>query len=283
MISNYIPKNKGDRFFMRLHTLTILLLLMAAPANAQGMDEPQIRVRLLPGVTGAGDLPEVPGGLQWTLSEGWYTYWRTPGDSGQAPVFDWAGSQNVRDVKIFWPVPTRVEAMGMYSYVYDKNTLMPMTIIPENPGQPVVLSLNIQALVCKKICIPHQMSAKLTLPAGRAEPTTHQSAISIASESLPRAQESSDLRLDTAVMAKDALVFTAYSQTGFDGADIFIETPDISLSAPPQITPDPANPNTAIIRIPAPQGYDLTGELFGKQIKTTMVHQGIATEKDFSF
>ena len=38
-------------------------------------------------------------GLKITLSPGWKTYWKQPGETGLVPHFDWTGSKNVSAVK----------------------------------------------------------------------------------------------------------------------------------------------------------------------------------------
>ena len=45
-------------------------------------------------------------GLKITLSPGWKTYWKQPGETGLVPHFDWTGSKNVSAVKVLWPHPS---------------------------------------------------------------------------------------------------------------------------------------------------------------------------------
>src|SRR5436309_12799736 len=40
------------------------------------------------------------GGIAFQLQPGWKTYWRTPGDSGVPPRFDFSKSENIEAVKI---------------------------------------------------------------------------------------------------------------------------------------------------------------------------------------
>src|ERR1700686_4404393 len=61
-------------------------------------------VRLLAGPgSGAGLL----GGLALQLQPGWKAYWRTPGDSGVPPRFDFSKSDNIEAVTVLWPAPTK--------------------------------------------------------------------------------------------------------------------------------------------------------------------------------
>src|SRR5258708_32819470 len=62
-------------------------------------------VRLLAGSRSGGVLL---GGIAVQLQPGWKTYWRTPGDSGVPPRFDFSKSGNVEAVTGFWPGPAKV-------------------------------------------------------------------------------------------------------------------------------------------------------------------------------
>jgi suppressor for copper-sensitivity B len=246
--------------------------------------EPVLKATLISGVAGTGDMPELPGGMEISLAPGWHTYWRTPGDSGLAPRFDWSSSKNVKDVRVQWPVPKRKEEAGLFVYAYDQDVMLPLVIIPEEPGKEVTLTANIQALVCLKICIPQTVTSTLVIPAGDAVPTSSQSRLEMARARVPLpADEQSGLRLETAVLGMEHIVFTAFSDQGFQGADIFIETNGMSLSSPPEILPDTSSPNRAIIRVNAPPGSDLTSSFLGSTIRATLVKGETATEKEFYF
>src|ERR1700682_6700506 len=45
------------------------------------------------------------GGIAFRLQPGWKTYWRTPGDSGVPPRFDFSKSENVEAVHVLWAAP----------------------------------------------------------------------------------------------------------------------------------------------------------------------------------
>ena len=77
--------------------MTLLAALLASPAVATTQDD-VLAGTLLPGwqIEGGGQMAA----LQLTLAPGWKTYWRSPGDAGIPPSFDWSGSQNVKSVRI---------------------------------------------------------------------------------------------------------------------------------------------------------------------------------------
>src|ERR1700709_2953748 len=63
-------------------------------------------VRLL---AGSRSGPVLLGGIAFQLQPGWKTYWRTPGDSGVPPRFDFSKSDNVEAVMVLWPAPLKFD------------------------------------------------------------------------------------------------------------------------------------------------------------------------------
>jgi DsbC/DsbD-like thiol-disulfide interchange protein len=217
-------------------------------------------------------------GLDITLADGWYTYWRMPGDNGLAPKFDWTGSANVRGVEISWPAPSRFTVMDMHSFGYRNHVLLPLQITPENPDAPVTLDLKLDLVVCHEICVPQ--SLHVTGDSAVQEKRL----LDDAKESLPQLENSEDLGMTAAVLGKESLVITAYAKGGFQkDADIVIETPGPLLTAPPQILIDEKDQTRAVLKVIAPVGMDLTKELFGKEATIVLIHGGKSLERNFSF
>lgn len=217
-------------------------------------------------------------GLQIDLKDGWYTYWRMPGDNGLAPKFDWTESENVKRVDISWPVPSRYTVTDMHSFGYSDHVLLPLTVTPENPDLPTRLDAKIDIVVCHEICIPE--SLHITDDSLKNE----KEALVKAKKELPLLENSDDLGISAAVLGKEALVITAYAKGGFHkDADVIVETPSPLLTTPPQILIDEKNPDQAVLKIVAPAGLDLTKELFGKEATILLLHGGKAVEKNFSF
>src|ERR1700692_930040 len=64
-------------------------------------------------------------GIAFQLQPGWKTYWRTPGDSGVPPRFDFAKSDNIEAVTILWPAPGKFpEGAGGNSLGYHHTALL---------------------------------------------------------------------------------------------------------------------------------------------------------------
>jgi len=117
-------------------------------------------VRLLAGSRSGGVLL---GGIAIQLDPGWKTYWRTPGDSGVPPRFDFSKSDNVEAVTVLWPAPTKFDdGAGGFSLGYKKQVVLPLRIVAKNNDKPVTLRVAINYAVCDKLCIPVEASSELT-------------------------------------------------------------------------------------------------------------------------
>src|SRR3954462_15184157 len=92
------------------------------------------------------------GDMAIQLQPGRHTYWRTPGDSGVPPRFDFSKSENVEAVTVLWPAPAKFEdGAGGYSFGYRDQIVMPLRIVPKNADKPVRLRAAIDYAVCEKI------------------------------------------------------------------------------------------------------------------------------------
>jgi DsbC/DsbD-like thiol-disulfide interchange protein len=137
-----------------------LLALIASPAFATTQDD-ILSATLLPGwVTADGTHMAA---LQLTMAPGWKTYWRSPGDAGIPPSFDWSGSTNMRDVRYHWPSPTVFDTNGLRSIGYHDVLILPVEITPVDPAQPVMLQGQVDIGVCKDICIPATVQVSVAL------------------------------------------------------------------------------------------------------------------------
>ncbi len=109
--------------------------------------------------------------LDLQLAPQWKTYWRSPGDAGIPPQFDWTGSENVASVRFHWPAPDVFRTNGMQSIGYHDALVLPIEVTPVDPSRPVRLRARVDLGVCKDICMPASLdlAADLTLP-GASDP-----------------------------------------------------------------------------------------------------------------
>lgn len=139
------------------------LALLAAPALATTQDD-VLQAQIRPGwqTENGGYMAAV----ELQLAPGWKTYWRSPGDAGIPPSFDWSGSQNVKSIRLHWPAPKVFESNGMQSIGYDEQLVLPVEVTPEDPSRPVRLSVAMELGVCDEICLPAEveLTSLLTAP-----------------------------------------------------------------------------------------------------------------------
>jgi len=136
----------------KLAALLLAVVAVAPSARAgDGIDQ-FVRIEVLDGGPTARGTHMAA--LRLTLSDGWKTYWRAPGEAGIPPSFDWRGSRNLRDVSITWPAPEVFSANGMRTIGYKRQLVLPVEVTPERNGQPVRLHGRIEFGLCSDVCIP---------------------------------------------------------------------------------------------------------------------------------
>lgn len=102
------------------------------------------------------------GGIALQLQPGWHTYWRSPGDSGVPPRFDFSKSDNIEAVTVLWPAPAEFDdGAGGHSLGYHDQLVLPLRIVTKNADKPVTLRADVSYAVCEKICIPVDAKAEL--------------------------------------------------------------------------------------------------------------------------
>ncbi len=165
-----VPTRIGRALARRSSRSAALFALAAlsslSPIEAQAQDAspwqkgPHAAVRLLAGSRSGSVLL---GGIAVQLDPGWKTYWRTSGDSGVPPRFDFSKSENIEAVTVLWPAPTKFDdGAGGFSLGYHGQVVLPLRIVPKSNDKPVTLRANINYAICEKICIPVEASTELT-------------------------------------------------------------------------------------------------------------------------
>jgi DsbC/DsbD-like thiol-disulfide interchange protein len=164
---------------------TIFAALFAIEARAQDaspwQQDSHSAVRLLAGSRSGAVLL---GGIAIQLQPGWKTYWRTPGDSGVPPRFDFSKSDNVEAVTVLWPAPTKFDdGAGGNSLGYHDQVVLPLRIVAKNADKPVTLRADINYAVCEKLCIPVEASVQLAF---NSVASTEDSALFAALDTVPK-------------------------------------------------------------------------------------------------
>jgi thiol:disulfide interchange protein/DsbC/DsbD-like thiol-disulfide interchange protein len=118
--------------------------------------------------------------LEFDIREGWHTYWRNPGDSGQATKLVWTLPAGLTAGDIVWTTPHRFEIAPLVNYGYAKHAmhLVKITAAPDlksDSHSPLLLAAKASWLVCSDVCIPESADLKLQMPVsavpGALDPT----------------------------------------------------------------------------------------------------------------
>ena len=217
---------------MRLRFLILLagLLAPAAPVRAAPSD-----VRLLAGgLEPAGTLLS---GIEIRFA-GAKTYWRSPGDAGVAPRFDWSGSTNVASVEVLWPAPLRFEDGEGWSIGYRDHVLLPLRVTPGTPGAPVSLRLRMDYGICEKLCLPAHADASLKLTAVGPDRARIAEALAAVPRALPLpAPEGAPGVRRIRIEGEGAAARLVIDVSGPPGAatDVFVEGPDGWAGPKPEV------------------------------------------------
>ncbi|MCB9997167.1 MAG: hypothetical protein H6869_12120 [Rhodospirillales bacterium] len=268
--------------------LITVLTGFSAPAQAlegrwSGADYIQARLLSAADALG-GEETALQAGLHIKLADGWHAYWRMPGEGGLPPVLHWDNAANVEAVTVRWPVPQRFETFGLYSFGYTDEVILPLEVTLTQPETATRLDLRAEIMVCNEICVPQKIQAHLDIPAGPLAHGLARKTIEEAALKVPQDGDRPTLKIENMVAGPEAIVVTAFSQNGYDQADLFIECGDLYITAPPEITPDEKDPRRAMIRVAAPEGTDnLADYVTNHNVTLTLVQGDKAIEKTIMF
>lgn len=153
----------------RLCVPALIALLGASPLAAQSLGD-ILSAELMPGwKTESGTHIAA---IRLQLSQGWKTYWRSPGEAGIPPEFNWAGSDNIGRVEIHWPTPQVFIFNGMRSIGYAKELILPVEIWPARAQEAVRLDTSVDLGVCHDVCVPATVKLSGVLSSkGNADPS----------------------------------------------------------------------------------------------------------------
>jgi len=206
---------------------TLLASSLAIEARAQDASPWQrdghSAVRLLAGSRSGAVLM---GGIAFQLEPGWKTYWRTPGDSGVPPRFDFSKSENVEAVTVLWPAPMKFDdGAGGYSLGYNNQVVLPLRI---------VASADINYAVCEKLCIPVEAGAELAIT---SVASTEDSALFAALDTVPKPANVGDpnpLTIRDVKREGKSTVVVNVAVPDTRAVNLFVEgpTPDWALPVP---------------------------------------------------
>lgn len=165
--------------------------------------------------------------LDVRLSDGWKTYWRSPGEGGIAPEIKW--QTPVDHVNWRWPTPQRFDVSGISTQGYHGDTVFPITLNVPNTATRLqgVLTLSTCSNVCVLTDFPFDLD--LTQPA----PQGFDHAFTRAEGTLPLT--SGMVHQAQAGYIKGELRVSAEREEGWQKPDVFFDVPEGADFAKPNI------------------------------------------------
>jgi DsbC/DsbD-like thiol-disulfide interchange protein len=231
-----VPMRATLGFAATLFASSLTIAVAAVEARAQDASpwqrEGHSAVRLLAGSRSGSVLM---GGIAFELQRGWKTYWRTPGDSGVPPRFDFSRSENIEAVTVLWPAPKKFDdGAGGHSLGYQNQTILPLRIVAKNNDKPVTLRADINYAVCEKLCIPVEANAELTFA---SVASTEDNALFAALDTVPKPANVGDpnpLTIRDVKRDGKSAVLVDVATPDAKEVNLFVEgpTPDWALPVP---------------------------------------------------
>ena len=172
--------------------LALLIASLFAPAlHGEAVATPHVTAELLlekPSVA-PGESFDVA--LRLQMKDGWHTYWKHPGDSGEPTDLSWKLPPGFTAGEIQWPYPQKISLAPLTTYGYEGEAmlLVPFRAASDaKPGTTAHVTADAYWMVCEKVCIPEEVTLSLDVPiaespAGPAEPAS--SAFASARAKLP--------------------------------------------------------------------------------------------------
>jgi thiol:disulfide interchange protein len=205
---------------MRALQFSLFALLLASPAafavTGNTVSTENVKARLVSEVSSVGPGQTFWVALEFDIRDGWHTYWRNPGDSGEPTKLTWQLPTGFSAGDIVWTTPHRFEIAPLVNYGYAKHAvhLVQLTAPKDlKAGTPAALAAKASWLVCSDVCIPEDAQLSLSLPAGAQPGSADPGAaalFSAARSELPSAQPAPT----TARIEGDKLVIHLGSEWG---------------------------------------------------------------------
>lgn len=160
--------------FYRFCLFLLLPLLLAPDSHARDIESNVVttdisEARLISSVDGLAPGADFEIVLAISLTEGWHTYWKNPGDSGIPVTIKFELPEGFSAGEMRWPTPEIIDTAGIINYGYSGgvNLSTPIKTPQDVVGDYSSYTIKAKAnwLVCKDICIPESGEFTIEIPA----------------------------------------------------------------------------------------------------------------------
>ena len=219
-------------------TLSVLLgfVQAASASESEPVDTGKVVAQLVSSHYRASPGQTIDVALRTVLDEHWHTYWRNPGDSGEAVQISWSLPEGVTSGEITWPLPQAIPTGPIVNYGFEGTPLFPVPLTLSSDlkvGQSIVIEADAYYLVCKDICIPE--SAELSLQIQIGEPQLNERWNNLITLAKRRAPKEGSIRGTIGPASEKIQIgFTNLPEGRFEKAFFFPYKQGVVLPASPQ-------------------------------------------------
>ena len=142
---------------------------VAAAVRAEVVATPHVTAELLLEKPSIAPGQSFDVALRMRMKEGWHTYWKHPGDSGEPTDISWNLPPGFTAGDIQWPYPEKISRAPLTTYGYegDVTLLVPFKAGTDvKPGTKSRVTADVHWMVCEKVCIPEDVTLALDVPIG---------------------------------------------------------------------------------------------------------------------
>lgn len=157
-----------------LQALLAATLLAGAAVAGPVVNSGHIESELVAQETGVAPGGTVYVALRQKIIPGWHTYWRNPGDAGEATKIAWTLPAGWSAGEMVWPTPIKARLGPLLDYAYEGEVLIPVPItapVDAQVGTTISLNADVAYLVCEQVCVPEDAKLTLLLPVVAGAPS----------------------------------------------------------------------------------------------------------------
>jgi len=240
----------------------------------------KVRARLVAATPSAGGI--LDGAIEIELAPGWKTYWRSPGDAGVPPQFDFSGSSNAKAAAVDFPAPERYDDGYAASNVYHDRVVLPVRFTVADAAKPVTLDVTMDIGICEEICIPVNLRTSVDVAPKDGDPVAS-TLVATARAAVPgpgKPGEFELLALKRVGGPDQKPEFEAtFAGSEPDKAVLFVETPgDWFAGQPKPVAGEAGQPGFRFVV----DRRSAAGRIDGSQIRLTLKGEGGATSRTFT-
>ncbi len=150
--------------------VVVIASFVASAVHGQSVSTPRVTAELLLEKTSVAPGESFDVALRMRMKEGWHTYWKHPGDSGEPTDISWTLPPGFTAGDIEWPYPHKISVPPLTTYGYEGEVtlLVPFKAASDaKPGTTARATADVHWMVCEKTCIPEDVTLALDVPIGK--------------------------------------------------------------------------------------------------------------------